>query len=297
MIPITCPYCGSNHVVKRGKHPKLKYQCQDKKHSAALPRYFYNEKSVARVLLFDIETLPGIKRFWRLGEQDWNIESVISDWIVLGYSGKWLFEPKVTSGILSPAEAKARNDKRLVEEIWKMFNEADVIIAHNGDHFDIPRMNTRFLYYDSAIPSPYLTIDTKSTAQRAFGFTSNRLDYLAKYLGLATKLHTDYNLWVRCEAGEKEALTTMNTYNVQDAFVLEDVYVKLRPWIRHPNMSLYMSIDKEDVVCPKCGSDDVDWGETYRTTASIFDAFRCNHCGSIGRMKSRKSTTGVRSFT
>ncbi len=141
-----------------------------------------------------------------------------------------------------------------------------------------------------------LTTFLQKKAKKAFGFTSNKLDYLAKYLGLPFKLHTDFDLWVRCSKGEPEALDYMHKYNRQDIFVLEDVYVKLRPWIKHPNMSLYMDIDKETTVCPKCGSDDVQSGETYRTSASVFDAFRCNQCGAIGRMRSSKRTTAVRQF-
>lgn len=295
-MQIICPYCGSRKVIRRGVIPRQRFQCKDKKHPDELPRYFTQEKAIARILLFDIETLPMEIYAWRLGEQNWNPENIIRDWCVLGYSAKWLFEPNPMSGILSSKQAVSRDDKSLVDAIYSLFQQADIIIAHNGDHFDLPKMNTRFLRYDLIPPSPYLTVDTKDAAKRAFGITSNKLDYIAKYLGLPAKLHTDFDLWVRCSKGDTEALAYMQKYNTQDIFVLEDVYVKLRPWIRHPNMSLYVNIEDDEVVCPKCGSDDINWGETYRTTASIFEAFRCNHCGAIGRKKSRRSTTSARSI-
>lgn len=295
-MQITCPYCGSRKVIRRGVIPRQRFQCKDKKHPDELPRYFTQEKAIARILLFDIETLPMEIYAWRLGEQNWNPENIIRDWCVLGYSAKWLFEPNPMSGILSSKQAISRDDKSLVDAIYSLFQQADIIIAHNGDHFDLPKMNTRFLRYDLIPPSPYLTVDTKDAAKRAFGITSNKLDYIAKYLGLPAKLHTDFDLWVRCSKGDTEALAYMQKYNTQDIFVLEDVYVKLRPWIRHPNMSLYVNIEDDEIVCPKCGSDDINWGETYRTTASIFEAFRCNHCGAIGRKKSRRSTTSARSI-
>lgn len=295
-MQITCPYCGSRKVIRRGVIPRQRFQCKDKKHPDELPRYFTQEKAIARILLFDIETLPMEIYAWRLGEQNWNPENIIRDWCVLGYSAKWLFEPNPMSGILSSKQAVSRDDKSLVDAIYSLFQQADIIIAHNGDHFDLPKMNTRFLRYDLIPPSPYLTVDTKDAAKRAFGITSNKLDYIAKYLGLPAKLHTDFDLWVRCSKGDTEALAYMQKYNTQDIFVLEDVYVKLRPWIRHPNMSLYVNIEDDEVVCPQCGSDDINWGETYRTTASIFEAFRCNHCGAIGRKKSRRGTTSARSI-
>lgn len=283
--------------MRRGTYPKLRFQCTDKKHPSGTSRYFYGETSVAKVLLFDIETLPMEIYCWRLGDQVYSPENIKRDWCVLGYSAKWLFGTKTMSNIMTSRQAINRDDKTLVKEVYDLLQQADVVIAHNGDHFDLPKMNTRFLYYDMQPPSPYLTVDTRDTAKRAFGFTSNKLDYLAKYLGLPVKLDTDFDLWVRCSNGEGEALDYMHKYNTQDIFVLEDVYVKLRPWIKHPNMSLYMNITEEMAVCPKCGSDDIDWGETYRTTASIFDAFRCNHCGAIGRKKSsRKHTSAVRAI-
>lgn len=298
---LICPHCGSSKVRRRGlvrreKETGVRLECTDKNHPKGVPRYFYQEKAVAKVLLFDIETLPMEVYAWRLGEQNWNPDNIIRDWCVLGYSAKWLFDAKTMSNILTPKQALERDDKSLVDEIYLLLQQADVVIAHNGDHFDLPKMNTRFLRYNMRPPSPYQTVDTRDTAKRAFGFSSNKLDYLAKYLGLPAKLHTDFSLWVQCAKGEKESLDYMHQYNRQDIFVLEDVYVKLRPWIRHPNMSLYMDVGTESKVCPKCGSDDVDLGETYRTTASVFEAFRCNRCGSIGRMKTRQRTTAVRSI-
>lgn len=291
MATIVCPHCRSTKVQKRGSIPRQRYQCVDKLHPEGTPRYFYAERSPARVLVFDIETLPGIKRFWKLGDEDWTIESIIHDWIVLSYSYKWLFEPESSSSVLTPKEALARDDSRLVKDIWDLFNQADIIIAHNGDRFDLPRMNVRFLYYGYMPPTPYLTVDTRSAARRGFDFTSNRLAYLARYLGLESKLETDYMLWVRCEGGDKDALEYMRKYNEQDIYTLEDVYIKLRPWIKHPNMALYVVTDKKVPLCPHCGHDDLEWGYTHRTPARVYEAFRCNNCGAVGRNFSSYLTT------
>lgn len=246
--------------------------------------------------MFDIETLPMEVYAWRLGEQNWSPDNIIRDWCVLGYSAKWLFESDTVSNILTSKQATTRDDKKLTMEIYDLFNQADVIIAHNGDHFDLPKMNTRFLRHGLRPPSPYLSVDTKDACKRAFGFTSNKLDYIAKYLGLPCKYHTDFDLWIRCSLGEQEALDYMHKYNVQDIFVLEDVYAIVRPWIKHPNMALYIDTDADTCACPKCGSLDVEWGETYRTTASVFDAFRCQHCGAVGRKKTKSLTVCTRAI-
>lgn len=293
-MQIKCIYCGSGDVIKRGTFPKQRYQCKNKKHPADKPRYFYAESSVAKVLVFDIETLPMKVFAWRLGEENWSPDNIIQDWCVLSYSAKWLFEPEVESAVLTPKEAVNYDDKRLVEKIYKLFDEADVIIAHNGDQFDIARMNTRFLFHQLPPPKPFLTIDTRKTAKAAFGFSSNKLAYIAEYLGLPSKLHTDFELWKRCVKGEQEALDYMRKYNAQDIFTLEDVYIYLRPWIKHPNMALFMTPDNKVNKCPRCGSDKIkDYGVKV-TDASVFSGFVCENCGGRARYKTRLNTTRLR---
>ena len=67
------------------------------------------------------------------------------------------------------------------------------------------------------------------------------------------KLDTNFDLWKKCMEGDEESLEYMLTYNKGDVTKLEDVYFKLRPYIRkHPNLGIYIG---EDVpVCGHCGS-------------------------------------------
>lgn len=291
-MKVVCPYCGSKKVMRRGTHPKQRYQCTDSRHPDRTSRYFYNEETVARVLLFDIETLPMEFYGWALWDKITSPDFIIRDWCVLSYAAKWLFEPKNTSSILTPKEAVAHDDRRIVDEVWKLFDQADVIIAHNGMGFDVPRMNTRFVLHDMLPPSSYQQVDTFKTAQRAFGFSSNKLDYLGQYLGLGKKHHTEFQLWKDCASGDKSALAEMKAYNERDIYLLEDVYVRLRPWIQHPNMGLYVTSDEP--VCPRCGGVDLKSGGTYTTNAGVFNAFRCENCGAIGRHKTRIHSTTLR---
>ena len=246
------------------------------------------------ILVFDIETLPGKKYFWRLGDQDWNIESIIADPCVLSFAAKWLFRPGHYSAILTPKEAATRDDRRVVQGMRNLMEKAQIVIAHNGEKFDAPMLNGRYLLHDMTPPSPYRMIDTLLTSRKVFNLPSNKLDYLAQYLGVGRKRHTDYELWKRCDQGDKGALKEMITYNQQDVYILEDVYVKLRPWIKHPNLSMYINTDKDVHVCGHCTSDDIDWIGEYYTDASVFESFRCNNCGAVGRHFKREKTSLVR---
>lgn len=261
---VTHPHCFENGVPKHLVAPKL-----------------------PKILVFDIETSP--LEAYVFQTQVWkaqvNDEAVISDWFMLTWAAKWLYDDEILSAKLTPKEAVKENDKRIVKELWNLFNEADIIIAHNGGKFDIPNMNTRFLVNGLKPPKPYQTIDTLLVARKQFGFTHNGLNALAKTLGLKTKLDTDFNLWKRAKSGEDKALAEMEEYNKGDVRLLEEVYLQLRPWIKsHPNIGLYMLSD--GTVCPNCGSKEIDWlKDTYYYTQTMrYPVFRCE-CGAHGRSR------------
>lgn len=252
-----------------------------------------------KVLLFDLETAPLSAYVWRLWKQNVNPigGQLRSEWFLLTYSAKWLFEPEMISGKLTKEEVIAEDDYRLVQELWNLLNEADVVIAHYGKGFDIPMINGRFLKHGLKPPMPYKVIDTKLHASKQFALPSYKLDYLGEYLGLGNKIKTEFELWVNCLKGNEEALLKMSKYNDQDVYLLEDVYLAIRPYIQpHPNLGLYIEEDIE--CCPSCTSTNLSWEGKYVTTANTYNAFRCNDCGSVGRsrltnMKRPNSTRAI----
>lgn len=239
-----------------------------------------------KVLVFDIETSP-LKAFvfqksvWKANITD---EQVISEWFALCWSAKWLFDDQIMSDRLTGKEAINEDDKRITKSLWKLLNECDIAIAHNGDSFDIPNMNTRFIINGFLPPSPYQTIDTKAVAKKQFGFTHNTLDALAKLFGIGEKKKTDFDLWVKCTEGDDTSLKYMEEYNKGDVNLLEDVYLKLRPWIKgHPNLGLFVESDQP--VCPNCGSENIEWtGKFYFTQTGKYETYRCT-CGAFGRSR------------
>jgi len=239
-----------------------------------------------RILFFDIETSP-VKAFvwqtqvWRASISD---DKIISEWFMLSWAAKWIDETTVISDCLNSEEAIAENDGRIIKSLWKMLDEADIVIAHNGDYFDVPNMNTRFIVHGLNPTSPYQTIDTYKVAKRQFGFTHNKLRSLANIFGIQTKLDTTFELWKDCIAGNKKALAYMEEYNRRDIDVLEAVYYKLRPWmVRHPNLGLYL--ENEEATCPKCGSINLKPVGHYYTSVSKFETLQCKDCGSLARKR------------
>jgi hypothetical protein len=163
--------------------------------------------------------------------------------------------------------------------MWKLFDDADIIIAQNGKKFDIPKMNTRFWKYGMPRPSSYKIIDTLDAARRAFGMTYNSLDYLGEYLGAGRKLKTEFDLWIKCDNGDKESLEKMQEYNENDVILLEEVYLKMRGWM--PNHPKFTAYEKVEGVCPVCFDSNIKNIGLYTAVVKQYQEFRCSHCGSV----------------
>jgi DNA polymerase III epsilon subunit-like protein len=248
-------------------------------------KFIARSKARARILLLDIETAPMEAYIWSKGKIYVNPHQIIKDWFVLTWSAKWLCESKVISEKVTRKEALARDDKRIIEGMWGLLDKADIVIAQNGDRFDLPRLNARFLKHGLKRPSPYKTIDTLKILWKNFALTSNGLDEVCKFLKIPGKVDTGgFELWKKCVKGDASALKKMEQYNKNDVIILENVYFALRPYIpNHPNLGLFVDADED--ICPNCGSVSLKWGGFYQTRVNIYHAFRCKDCGSIGRAR------------
>lgn len=207
-----------------------------------------------------------------------NVVHVIRPTYLLSYSMKVLGEPRTHTYALPdfPLYKKdKKSDRELVCHLWKMMDEADVIIGHNGDAFDLKKANSRFLTHGLTPPAPYKSIDTLKLARRNFKFDSNKLDNLGKYLGVGKKLpHTGINLWLGCMAGDMKSWAVMKRYNAQDVLLLEKVYLKIRPWGTHPDLRHYTKLEG----CPACQSTNViRRGFNHRKKDR--PRFNCRDCG------------------
>lgn len=203
-----------------------------------------------KILIWDIETLPMELYSWSLYPDHLNHDNIIAETTIACVAFKWLGEEEIFH--LAVSSSEPRNDFQLVVQMWQMISEADVLVAHNGDKFDLRKFNARVAFWHLPPPPPVLTVDTRKVAKKYFGFDSNRLDYLGRHFFGEGKIHTDFDLWKEVLKGSEEALEEMITYNKQDVRLLERVYLHMRPWMtNHPNMALETP---GNIVCPVCGS-------------------------------------------
>ena len=248
-----------------------------------------NIYSDIKILIFDIET--SMIKFWgfRTGQQYVSPRQVTEDWYMLSWAAEWLDSDEVLSSVLTPEEAISRDDKRICADLWELFNEANIIVAHNLKGFDRKKANWRFLVHGFMPPLPYKMVDTLTESRKYFGPTSHGLDYILQELGMRHKIETKDTLWKNCMKGKQKSLTKMQKYNIQDVVILKKLYIKYLPWMEtHPNVNLYS--DNSDSKCRNCGSD-VEYSDKLITTGvNAYKTYRCKSCNHVGRVVDSETT-------
>lgn len=252
-----------------------------------------------RILTLDIETSPLAVYTWGIWEQDVGLNQIESDWTILSFSAKWLGDRKVIyhdTGGRGPA--KVRDDRALLEKLWALLDEADIVVTQNGVSFDAKKINARLITHGFKPYSPIRHIDTKLVAKRFFAFTSNKLEFMSAALTptkrkLAHKKFPGFELWTACLKDNPAAWAEMKAYNIRDTVATEALYLKMRPWIDgHPNVAAYS--DSVTPACPKCGSGKVQKNGLRTTQTGRYGRYRCLDCGGSAHSRMVESSKGAR---
>ena len=228
-------------------------------------------------LFFDIETSPNIGLFWTAGYK-LNItpDNIIKERAIICICYKWAGEEKTYSLNWD----NNQDDKTMLEKFIKVANEADELIGHNGDRFDLPWIRTRCLYHRIPVFPNYTTLDTLKNARSKFKFNSNKLDYIAKFLGIGAKIHTGYDLWKNIVVNnDKKALKEMVEYCKNDVVLLENVYNEMSTYI--PSKTHHGILAGGDKTsCPECGSEDMKFSKKRISASGIPRIqLQCQDCG------------------
>jgi transposase-like protein len=239
----------------------------------------------AKILTIDIETAPTIGYIWGRFKQFLSQEQILAESFILSYAYSWN-GGEVVGEILTPQEINEENDYRLLDRLFALLNEADIVVGQNSKRFDVKIINTRLLVYGFPPPTSFKQIDTLEIAKRMFRFPSNKLGSVAKYLGLEDKGETGgFQLWADVMKGDVFAAEAMLEYNKQDVKVTWDYYQRIRSWDNKAvNQQLYYADNSPR--CLKCGSSHLSPTENVAyTPQGAYNEFRCNHCGGLSRAK------------
>jgi uncharacterized protein YprB with RNaseH-like and TPR domain len=246
-----------------------------------------------KILFLDIETAPDVVWTWGVYQAD--AIAIKEHWYILSFAYKWLGEKSVTVKGLCDYKGYKKgneNERQLLADIWKMLDEADIVVAHNGRAFDTKSIVARFIAHGFVPPSLYRVVDTKSDLKRVARFSSNRLEWLCEQLVDEEKLkHVGFKMWRGCMDGDMKYWKMMKEYNAHDVKILEELYVTISVWIPQPNFNLWTDGKPDRCTNPACGSKLIESKGLIRTRSRVYRAYRCKACGKTAR--DTKSSGGV----
>ena len=281
----------TNTYTKIAKYFTKKYKAKFTANSIrkAYERYKYptlsRREGAPKMLILDIETAPILGHVWSLWKQNVGLNQIQNDWYILSWAAKWYGSDEIMYEDQSKVK-NIENDSKLLKNIWKLLDEADIVITQNGKSFDIPKLNARFIMNGMGPTSSFRNIDTLLIAKRHFRFTSNKLEYMTdklctKYKKLKHKKFPGHSLWTACMRGDPEAWKEMKEYNVHDILSLEELYEKLIVWDDGINFTVYFDED----VCSCGATDSFKKNGFYFTNASKFQKYKCTECSKEYRGK------------
>lgn len=249
------------------------------------------KKRGPNVLFLDIETAPILGYVWSLWEQNVAINQIKHDWFILSWAAKW----QGSKAMLYSDQRNSKDiedDRKLIKPLWKLLDQADIIVTQNGKKFDAKKINARFIMNGMKPPSNYRHIDTLVLAKKYFAFTSNKLEYMTeklcvKYKKLKHAKFQGFELWKECLAGNAAAWREMEKYNKNDVLALEELYDKLAPWDTSVSFNVYHG--HEHFTC-QCGHPAfIRYGYRY-TNAGKYQRYKCKRCGAMYHRKENKLT-------
>lgn len=245
-----------------------------------------------KIVTLDIETFPNLVFTWGLFKQMVGVNQIVRDWSIASICWKWLGD-KQTHYV--DCERNPLDDRDLLDRAWAVLDNADIVIGQNSKHFDIRKLNARFIEAGMRPPSPYKQIDTKVEATKVAMFTSNRLEWLAAHLTNVPKdkhkAFPGFDLWAECLKGNPKAWAAMRKYNPRDVRATEKLYLRLRPWIvGHPNVTIDNADSAGRIACPKCGSWKVHRRGVTTTNVGVYARYRCSSCGGWSRGRYTENT-------
>ena len=237
-----------------------------------------------KVLIWDLETSPAIMYGFSLWNQNHGINQIIEPSRVLCFAAKWLDKKQVE--FYSEYHTSKQD---MIEQMWRLLNEADVVISYNGIGFDSKHANREFLLAGLGPVSPFVDIDLLRINRANFKFLSNKLGYVTQAVGLPTKLETGgMELWKQVLANDPAAWAKFKKYNVRDVVVTERLYLLLAQggWIKGVHAGLFSG---DMSTCHACGSSDLTPVGVMYSRASAWPKALCS-CGVFNKVLSNGQT-------
>lgn len=133
-------------------------------------------------------------------------------------------------------------DKEVVKTLTDVMvsHKYDILVTFYGTGFDIKFMRSRALKHgiDFPVYGETLHLDLYYATKSKLKLHSNRLASVCEFFGIKGKTPLDLSIWDRAAYGDKQALSEIFEHNKFDVIILEQLYYKLRPFIKFTKRSL-----------------------------------------------------------
>lgn len=243
-----------------------------------------------KILAFDLETSPMLSWHWGRWQQNIRPEQTVQESRVLCFGARFVGEKKFHF-------RAAYEDGRdvMLQEIHDLLSEADAVMSWNGRSFDSKKIRTEFLRERMGPPPAWRELDLMVAVKRQFAFSSNKLDAVAKELGVGEKVkHEGFGLWLKVMEGDPAARRKFRAYQRGDVDLLCDLHEVLLPWIpNYPNVAIH---DDRPDGCPQCGGLALEKRGFDHTNAGRYQRYKCLNraCGKWSRGVKRIATSELR---
>jgi uncharacterized protein YprB with RNaseH-like and TPR domain len=223
-----------------------------------------------RILFFDLET-AGVNA----------LKSDLGFILMAGY--KWAHQHYAKCITISKRDLRKFDDVKVCLKLSKLFEKADIIVAHYGSVFD-RRMFQGRLLINNLPPVPAVKIrDTCMIARSVANFSSNRLGHLCKILKLPNRKMDKGEgwpgWWFKAMQGDMKAVRDMQKYCIDDVLALEGLYNRIKPFDNaHPRM-----FHSKRESCASCGSKAIQYRGFNFTKTSKYKRYQCTACSKWGQ--------------
>lgn len=254
-----------------------------------------------KILYLDIENSRMVIEFETYSLYDNNRihpRHIKHDWYITCAAWGWLDNTKKKIKdieCVSVADFKAaykknfRDDVGVVKALHKVMKEADLIVGHNSDSFDIKKINYKFIKYGLEPLDLCPTVDTLKAAKKYFKSSSNSLYNLAKEFGVPMKIDLPPGVMHQADNGCEKSLKKLVAYNKGDIRAGASLYFKMLPYIKnHPNLNRILGqkeTPKNITKCGSCGSKRIKKNGNAYTKNAKYQRHLCLACGSSTRGK------------
>lgn len=251
------------------------------------------------MMYYDIETAPQLHYAWGSGKYDTRPLKVVKPRYVLSVTYMWegtdethfvgLNQNPKFKPDFPHSKRRFNIDQWVIGALWHLFDKADVVVAHNGNRFDLKRTNARLIVAGTAPYSPVVKIDTLIEYRKQADFASNKLDELAQELSLGGKAgHSGLGMWWGCMEGDKDAWDEMERYNTQDVHLLRDVHKAVAPWSALSMNATSFATANAPTSCPQpgCGGTILRFRKNWVSPAGLrYKYYQCATCGKYHKTR------------